>query len=61
MSTNPHYTNAKQLKQWPKKFINNFTKDDSYLHKEKICSQRMIPKTLQKNSLFIENNVIKSD
>lgn len=61
MSTNPHYTNAKQLKQWPKKFIHNFTKDDSYLHKEKICSQRMIPKTLQKNSLFIENNVIKSD
>lgn len=61
MSTNPHYNTVKELKNWPKKYIYNFTKDDSYLNKEKICSQKMIPRKLQKNSLFVENNIIKSD
>ena len=61
MSTNPVYHDSKNLKTFAKKYIFDFTKDSNYLNKEKICSQKMIGKRFQKNSIFIEDNIIKSD
>jgi hypothetical protein len=61
MSTNPKYSKVSELKEWPKKYICDFFKDDSYFNKQKINSQIMIPKKLHKNSLFLENDIIKYD
>jgi hypothetical protein len=54
MSTNPKYTTLDSLRNFPKKYIVNYTGDQSYLNKEKILSQKLISKLQYKTRIYAD-------
>jgi hypothetical protein len=57
MSTNPKYKNYHDCKAWARQFIFNHFKDPSYLDKQKIYSQRLTMRLVEKSQIYIQDGV----
>lgn len=52
MSTNPQLRTYEDTRQWPKEYIVNHIGDQGYLKKEKVYSQRLIIRTVNKTQIY---------
>jgi hypothetical protein len=59
MSTNPTYNTYDSLREWPKKYIFDYTKDAGYLQKPKVYSQRLTLRNCYKSHIFVQDDTIK--
>jgi hypothetical protein len=52
MSTNPYYTDYNSVRQFPREYIVDYTKDQSYLKKVKVFSQKLTLRRIQKTRVY---------
>lgn len=56
MSTNPVYRSGDELRNFPKSYIADYTKDIHYLSKPKVYSQRLTNRRFLKNQIYFKDN-----
>jgi len=61
MSTNPTFKSTSDFRDFPKRYIFDFTKDEAYVkNKEKLYSQKHTVRTMQKTIIYKQDGQFKS-